>query len=61
MSRRQPHKLVVISLSRDEYARLAERAKANERVPDQEARWIVTRALPGSEPPETAPEAEEVA
>jgi hypothetical protein len=48
-------RLVVISLSRDEYELLAERARANERDPYQEARWIVTRALPGGDAPGAVP------
>jgi hypothetical protein len=50
VSKRPARKLVVISLSRDEYELLAARARANERDPYQEARFIVTRALPMPDP-----------
>ena len=54
-------RLVVISLSRDEYDRLAERARENERDPYQEARYIVTRALPMPDSPDDEKVAADVA
>lgn len=43
--RRQPGRHIVVTVSRDEWDRLAASAAADERDPFQQARWLLIRAL----------------
>jgi hypothetical protein len=43
--RRKLGKRIVVTVSRDEWDRLAARAAAEERDPWQQARWLLVRAL----------------
>jgi hypothetical protein len=56
--RRQQGKRIVVTVSRDEWDRLAARAAAEERDPWQQARWLLVRALRETQPSDIEDSAE---
>jgi hypothetical protein len=44
-TRRRARKLIVLALSPEQFDRLEAQADAAERIPEQQARWLLLRAL----------------